>query len=289
MTTEHAIREYLEHVRLGRSPETERTYRSHLKRFAAWLGDQPISGDVLPRYWRIASLERGHQYASGAMGGVRSFLRWLVAQGHSSINYEAATAALSDAMGRATYRTPRIDKRLGDIVRLVDNSPARDIASLRDKAVIRVLFCTGMRRAEVVSLDRRDVGDGEAIITGKGSKERVVFFEAPTIYALQRYLEARSDTDPALFLTHRGGGSGSRIGPQTVGLIVNKYSRLAGVPATPHAFRHHKASSMLNRGASLSVVQDILGHASPETTKRIYAHYDRAVLRAAFDQFSEEV
>jgi integrase/recombinase XerD len=110
---------------------------------------------------------------------------------------------------------------------------------------------------------------------------------------VRRYLDERDDAYAPLFLRHdraRGrpgpGGTRYRLSPQSIWQIVKRYARLAGVQATPHAFRHTKASVMLNRGAKLSEVQDILGHASPETTKRIYAHYEVAHLREAFDRFS---
>ena len=90
---------------------------------------------------------------------------------------------------------------------------------------------------------------------------------------------------------HRGrtaghGGAHWRLSPQSVWAIVKRYARQVGIPATTHHFRHSKASVLLNRGASLSEVQDILGHASPDTTKRIYAHYEVAHLRDAFDRYS---
>src|SRR5436189_723166 len=150
---------------------------------------------------------------------------------------------------------------------------------------------------EVSPADRDDLqsraGD-RALITGKGEKERVVFFDAQTQAAIRAYLEARSDTLAPVFLRHdnrRGraaghGGERWRLSPQSVWAIVKRYARAVGIPATTHHFRHSKASVLLNRGASLSEVQDILGHASPETTKRIYAHYKVEHLRDAFDRYS---
>jgi site-specific recombinase XerD len=168
---------------------------------------------------------------------------------------------------------------------------------LRDRALLLTLFCTGMRRDEVARLDRLDVEDGEAdraLITGKGEKERVVFFDEKTQAAIRAYLQARNDTLAPLFLRHdnrRGktaghGGVHWRLGPQSVWATVKRYARELGVAATTHHFRHAKASVLLNRGASLSEVQDILGHASPDTTKRIYAHYQTQHLREAFDRYS---
>ena len=154
-----------------------------------------------------------------------------------------------------------------------------------------------MRRGEVAALNRADVGDGrldEAIITGKGEKERVVFFDEPALAAIRAYLAARGDGYAPLFLRHDNGrptqpGAGGhryRLSTQTIWATVVYYARACGVTATPHAFRHSKASVMLNEGAALSEVQDILGHASPETTKRIYAHYERSHLREAVRAYS---
>jgi site-specific recombinase XerD len=209
-------------------------------------------------------------------------------------------------MPRASYKTPRIDRRLPRLVTHVlgmalppttERRGIRRLEALRDRALILTLFCTGMRREEVARLDRFDVQDGwsdRALIIGKGEKERVVFFDARTQAAIRAYLDARADSLAPLFLRHdnrRGraaghGGEGWRLSPQSVWAIVKRYAREVGVPATTHHFRHSKASVLLNRGASLSEVQDILGHASPETTKRIYAHYQTQHLRDAFDRYS---
>ena len=154
-----------------------------------------------------------------------------------------------------------------------------------------------MRREEVANLTRADVQDGharEALITGKGSKERLVFFDDQALAAIRAYLEARADRLPPLFLRHdlgRGrqagpGGRRWRLSPKGVWDVVKRYAAVVGVEATTHDFRHAKASVMLNRGAKLSEVQDILGHASPETTKKIYAHYEVSHLRDVFDRYS---
>ncbi|MGH2370918.1 MAG: tyrosine-type recombinase/integrase, partial [Chloroflexota bacterium] len=210
-------------------------------------------------------------------------------------------------MGRPpSYKTPRVDGGLPEIVTYVDSIPLpggasaaaqrRRLELLRDRAMIRTLYCTAMRRAEVVSLNRADVQDGradQALVTGKGEKERVVFFDNATLAAIRAYLQTRNDTYAPLFIRHDTGrgqpgpsGTRYRITVQTVWNVVKRYARAVGVRASPHAFRHDKASVMLNQGAQLSEVQDILGHASPETTKKIYAHYETAHLRDAFDRYS---
>jgi site-specific recombinase XerD len=222
------------------------------------------------------------------------------------VTYEQMRDNAREVIGRASYKTPRIDQRLPLLVTHVlglelppptDRRGGSRLELLRDRALMLTLFCTGMRREEVARLDRYDVQDGfadRALITGKGEKERVVFFDERTQAAIRDYLQARNDTLAPVFLrhdNHRGrtaghGGARWRLSPQSVWAIVKRYARAVGVPATTHHFRHSKASVLLNRGASLSEVQDILGHASPETTKRIYAHYETQHLRDAFDRYS---
>jgi len=182
-----------------------------------------------------------------------------------AVTYEQMRENVAAVMGRGSYKTPRIDRRLPLLVTHVMNLPepspterngVKRLELLRDQALMLTLFCTGMRRDEVARLDRIDVEDGEsdrALITGKGEKERVVFFDAKTQAALRAYLAARNDTLAPLFLRHdnrRGktaghGGERWRLGPQSVWATVKRYARAVGVPATTHHFRHAKASVLL--------------------------------------------
>jgi integrase len=165
---------------------------------------------------------------------------------------------------------------------------------LRDRAIILTLYTTGMRREEVSRLNRNDVLEGraeEALITGKGDKERVVFFDEPTLAVLREYLSARDDAYQPLFIQHRigrgqpkAGGTNFRLTPFGVWAVVQKWAEEIGVQVKPHDFRHALATTMLNSGAQLGEVQDVLGHASPVTTKLIYAHYERKTLRAAVNK-----
>jgi site-specific recombinase XerD len=304
----------------GKSPRTQTTYATGLARFQTYLEVKAQLDDWEPAGIRPNLLEdvygwlvRQHgrearRTIATYLSGIRAFVRFLARRGllPPSVSYEQMSENAREAMGRASYKTPRIDRRIPRIVTYVKalSVPPPDarrgqqrLEVLRDKALIQTLFCTGMRRDEVSRLDRLDVEDGaadRALITGKGEKERVVFFDAPTLEAIRVYLEARGDTLTPLFLrhdNHRGrsaghGGHRWRLSPQSVWGIVKRYARAAGVPASTHHFRHAKASTLLNRGADLSQVQDILGHASPDTTKRIYAHYQVQHLREAFDRYS---
>jgi site-specific recombinase XerD len=165
---------------------------------------------------------------------------------------------------------------------------------LRDRALILTLYTTGMRREEVSRLNRADLRDGrleEVLITGKGDKERVVFFDEPTLQVIKEYLKARNDNYQPLFIQHRvsrgqpkAGGANFRLSPFSVWAVVQKWAGEIGVEVNPHDFRHALATTMLNNGAQLGEVQDVLGHASPVTTKMIYAHYERKTLRAAVNK-----
>lgn len=303
----------------GRSPRTRATYASALRRFVEYLGSRGqiastlSANDLGPNVPEEYHTWLVHQYGRERrativtyLAALRAFLRFLDRRGWltSAASYERLRDRLAEVVGRGQYRTPRIDRRLPLIVVFADElplPPAEDdsvdrLTLLRDRALLHVLYSSGMRREEASRLNRHDLDDGwrgEALITGKGDKERVAFLDDLALHAVRAYLAAREDRYAPLFLRHdraRGqpgpAGVRYRLSPQSIWVIVKRYARLAGVQATPHAFRHTKASVLLNRGAKLSEVQDILGHASPETTKRIYAHYEVAHLRDAFDRFS---
>jgi site-specific recombinase XerD len=305
----------------GKSPHTARSYATGLDRFFEYLAErgveptQPTTDlpeDSLDRFYiwlvrRYGRASRGTHLTY--LSGVRAFYRHLERhrQTPEGVTIERLRTGLREVMGRPpAYKTPRVDNRLPEIVTYVQSIPLpggsgataqrRRLELLRDRALIRTLYCTAMRRAEVASLNRADVQDGyadQALITGKGEKERVVFFDDATLEAIRAYLQVRDDRYAPLFIRHDSGrgqpgpsGMRYRITTQTVWNVVKRYARAVGVEASPHAFRHDKASVMLNQGAKLSEVQDILGHASPETTKKIYAHYETAHLRDAFDRYS---
>lgn len=242
------------------------------------------------------------------VSGVRAFFRYLERhrQGPTSATYEQIKEGVREVMGRGSYRTPRIDAGLPLLVTHIDGlevpagndatTRTRRLDLLRDRALIRTLYGSGLRRAELASLNRKDLDNGwadRAIITGKGEKERIVFFDDPSLEAIRAYLTERGDTYIPLFIRHdrargsaRAGGANYRLSAQSIFMTVKAYAKAVGVDVSPHDFRHTKASTMLNAGAKLSEVQDLLGHASPETTKKIYAHYEVAHLRDAFDTFS---
>ena len=317
-----AIRAFLSTL-VAKSPRTERTYASSLRRLSEFLEEEGLAPASLPTDALPATLlEQFHEWLVRSYGrdrratvttylaAARAFVAFLDRRRllPPETSSEQMRGHLRDVIGKASYKTPRIDRGLPLVVVEAENAPPpepgadharRRLEQLRDRALLHTLFATGMRREEVSRLNREDLEDGwsqQALITGKGDKERVVFFTEEALLAVRAYLEARADRYAPLFLRHdrrrgraKASGDNYRLSPWAIWNVVKRYALLAGVDASPHDFRHAKASTLLNRGAKLSEVQDILGHASPETTKKIYAHYETAHLRDAFDRFSASV
>lgn len=294
-----------------------------LEGFYLWLsrgGDSPRSQPGGRGRAARTSAASVATYTAAASAWVRYLdRRRILPEGAS---YERMRGDLATVKSRQSYKTPRVDDRIVLLLREVDGAASREVPAwfasaetppgdtappmpaqrqkwlelLRDRALLHTLFSSALRREEAASLNRGDIQDGRAhraLITGKGSKERLAFFGPDALSAIRDYLLARGDTHEPLFMRHdraRGapGASGERwrISPHAVWEIVKRWSRLSGVRATTHHLRHAKASIMLNEGAKLEEVQDLLGHASPQTTKLIYAHYTAEHLEEAFDRYS---
>ena len=321
-TVDTAVRAFISTL-VAKSPRTERTYASSLRRLTEFMEEEGLAPGSLPTDALPASLlEKFHEWLVRSYGrdrrstittylaGARAFVAFLDRRRllPPETSSEHMRGHLRDVVAKSSYKTPRIDRGLPLVVLAAENAPPPErgpdqqrqhMEQLRDRALLHTLFATAMRREEVSRLNREDLDDGwsaQALITGKGDKERVVFFTDEALSVIRAYLEARADRHAPLFVRHdrrrgraKGSGENFRLSPWSIWRVVKRYATLAGVDASPHDFRHAKASTLLNRGAKLSEVQDILGHASPETTKKIYAHYETSHLRDAFDRYSASV
>ncbi len=195
----------------------------------------------------------------------------------------------------ATLDSPRVKKRLPrpvspeDIERLLTTPEGESPKALRDRALLELLYATGMRVTELISLDLGsvDMDTGTVRCYGKGAKERLMPIHSRAVKALRLYLEKgrpgflRDDEERALFLNPRG----RRLTRQGLWLIVKQYAERAGLSEliTPHTLRHSFATHMLNRGANLRNVQHLLGHASLATTQ-VYTHVSKEGLREVYDE-----
>lgn len=291
-----AIRAFMTFLEIQQdaSAETVRSYRSDLRQFRNFLA------------------ERGHGVEPHALDAsvIRDYLAWLAGGGDKSSSLARKLAALRSFYrflireGRAQYnpaldvRTPRLPRYLPRVLSKDDAGALMEFpegdseAALRDRAILEVLYSTGARVSELVALDEGNLMPSEGLVClqGKGRKERIVPIGAVALDAIRAYharrLRSRSgatgvkESGRAVF-TNR---SGRRLTSRTVARIVAKYSRrLPGGAVSPHALRHSFATHLLDEGADLRAIQEMLGHASLNTTQK-YTHLAADQLLAVYDQ-----
>jgi integrase/recombinase XerC len=281
---ERALRAFIRHLRDERnaSPHTLRAYGRDVEQFSLHLrrvlGRAPRPGDanhLMVRSFLGELHRRGVRKVTAArkLASLRTFFRYLSREG--VVNSNPARAVLA----------PRLERRLAAhldeaTVRSVLEVPGATDIDLRARAVLELLYATGIRCAELVGLDVADVDlEGRMVrVLGKGRKERVVPFGQPARRALRDYLPARLRAHPrsdAVFVNRNG----SRLTDRYVRKIVRRQmARVASASkVSPHVFRHSFATHLLQRGADLRAIQELLGHASLSTTQR-YAHVETRYL-----------
>lgn len=266
------------------SPATVRAYRSDVARFAEWAsgttvdGPDDVSRDHVRRYVAFLS-GRGmaRRSISRAMASLRRYFAWRTRDGGAAFD---PTAGISVPSGQG--RLPRVltADQLGALLGAPADDGAPEWRHLRDVAMVEVLYGSGLRVAELCALDVASVDlDARAVrVWGKGSKERRLPLSEPSIDAIGAWLAHRDDvaTVPdALFVNSRG----TRIGTRDVRRTVDAR---ASSPTHPHALRHTFATHLLDHGADLRAVQELLGHASVATTQR-YTHVSKERLKSAYE------
>jgi site-specific recombinase XerD len=182
---------------------------------------------------------------------------------------------------------------LEQVEKLLDAPKGTDPTSLRDKAILEILFSTGLRIAELVNLNREQFDsienkeDFELGVIGKGSRPRTVYFSERALAWLKKYLRTRGDKQKALFINYRSRDQEeNRLTTRSIERIIKKYAILAGVPifTTPHTLRHSYATDLLSQGVDLRSIQEFLGHKNIVTTQ-IYTHVTNKRLRDIHRQF----
>lgn len=280
---------YLEHLRVERraSQHTLRAYEAELDRLVAFLGALPVE-------WTRIDLDRLRRFLAerGATVGRRSLGR-TIAVVRSFFAHLKRTGVLA-ANPAAALKTPRFRRTLPRYVaepemkRVLDeHRPLEDARAARDQALVEILYGSGLRASEAVGLDWRDVGFAQGQVhvrAGKGGKDRIVPLTTATRKALEALravsTQATSGAAP-LFL----GSRGTRLAVRSVGRIVARAMRDAGVAeVNPHALRHSCATHLLDDGADLRSIQELLGHASLSTTQR-YTHVSLKQLRQSYQRF----
>lgn len=276
-------RRFLEHLEIerGRSLKTVENYDRCLTRFLSFAkisSPADITDDLVRRYrlWlnRLPAAAAGETLKKKTQNyhliALRAFLKYLRKRGVPSLSPERIELA-------------KLGERSLDLVsaaeleRLLASPRGADLKSLRDRAILELLFSTGLRVSELSALDRDiDLGKDELSVRGKGEKVRVVFLSPRAKAALREYLAKRSDMDEALFIQlgkNAAAAASLRLTPRSVERIVKHYAVAAGISkkVTPHVIRHSFATDLLENGADLRSVQAMLGHANIATTQ-VYTH-----------------
>jgi len=322
MTIEEAIEHFLRDLSIGQAERTVRTYATALNHFREFLGQSSLDAATAPvteltpdhaldwvRWLDEEQPELVRITLSTYITALLRFYSHLVLEGLvglSAEEHEQLRRRLQSIRGKGARRQlPKVppEEIVARIVAAARTAPydpddrRERLRYLRNIAIAETLRCSGVRVGELVSLRRRDLipQDHTAIVTGKGDKQRIVYFDETSWHALQSYLRARQDgsTGQALgrlpVLARHDKGAGEKVLPistNTVRRVLADLMKLAGVDeygVTPHSFRHYFATKVLEATGDLGATQDLLGHASPSTT-RIYAKLSSETLRKAHEK-----
>ncbi len=288
-----AVRSFLTYLNVerGASPHTLRNYEADLRQFLTFL--RSAHEGSLPSPVAVdAYAVRSFLAARAGLGDAKSSIGRKLATVRSLFKYLGREGIVTQSPAAAVV-TPKKDQRLprvlsaDDAARLMDHPDTMQPRSPRDQAILEVLYSTGARVAELVGLNVEDVDleAGTATVMGKGRKERVVLLGGKAVASLKAYLDslppaARSTSTP-LFRNSRGG----RLTTRSVERIVAAQCRaLPNFPTmTPHTLRHSFATHLLDGGADLRAIQEMLGHASLSTTQR-YTHVALDRMMEAYDK-----
>lgn len=290
-------REFLEYIEIerGRAVKTVENYDHYLTRFLDW-GDIKDASDITEEKVREFRLWLNRQPGTNKdsmkrrtqnyyLIALRAYLKYLRKRDIPSLSPEKIELAKVPERHLDLISSTELD-------RLLAATDGNDERSLRDKAILELLFSTGLRVSELCSLDSDlDLSRDDFAIRGKGDKVRVVFLSEAAKNAVRAYLKVRKDMEPALFVSvSRAKGAKkrppTRLTPRSIELLIKTYAAKAGITkkVTPHVMRHSFATDLLSNGADIRSVQQLLGHASINTTQ-IYTHVTDAHLREVHKKF----
>src|SRR6266481_638696 len=301
MSIEEWKRQFLEYTEIerGRAVKTIENYDHYLSRFFSQMGIQAVP-DITEEQVREFRLWLNRQPGvSGSLKrrtqnyyliALRAFLKFLRKRGEDGLSPERIELAKVPERHLDLISPTELD-------RLLAATDGTDEKSLRDKAILELLFSTGLRVSELCSLDRDlDLTRDDFPIRGKGEKVRVVFLSDAAKRAVRNYLKARKDLDEALFVNvpplarkdpeKSAKRVPTRLTPRSIERMIKIYAAKAGITkkVTPHVMRHSFATDLLSNGADIRSVQQLLGHASINTTQ-IYTHVTDKGLRETHQKF----
>jgi len=289
--------EYLE-IEQNRSQKTIRNYDHYLTRLIDFAGEIQV-GDINPelvRRWRMwlnrlgtnTSDELSKTTLNYHLIALRSFLKFCAKRDWPTMPVEKVELA-------HTVRKQVTFLQEDELERIFAQPDLKTPAGLRDRAILELLFSSGLRVSELVGLDREHVNTKrrEFMVRGKGQKDRPIFISEAAAYWVELYLQTRTDTMKALFINYGGRqtekdntGNYKRLTARSVQRIVGQYALLAGITkhVSPHTMRHSFATDLLMNGADIRSVQAMLGHSNIATTQ-IYTHITDPHLKQVHEQF----
>ena len=304
MFVSEALTDFLEHLEIegGRSQNTIRNYSLYLERFIEFAGDievVKITSEMIRRYrlWlnRYKNDNDGKELSiltqSYHLIALRGFLTYLSRRDIPSLSADKIILP-------KTVRKQVTFLQYDEVVNLIDNIPLDSEQGLRDRAIIELLFSSGLRVSELVNLNRNHINlkRREFMVRGKGQKDRPVFVSQHAAEQVENYLQARQDSLPALFLNYSKrstkpttSGDYRRLSARSIQRMISHYARLAGITkhVSPHTMRHSFATDLLMNGADLRSVQSLLGHSSISTTQ-VYTHVTDQHLKDIHERFHSD-
>jgi site-specific recombinase XerD len=296
------ILDYIEHLEVegGRSAKTAENYRLYLERFVEFTEDikvELITAEVTRKYrlW----LNRYKNAASDDLATITQSYHLIALRGF--LGYLSQRDIVSMAPNKIIL--PKVSRKqvtflhYDEVERLISGIDIGSEAGLRDRAIVELLFSSGLRVSELTNLNRDHVNTRrrEFMVRGKGQKDRPVFISEGTADWVDRYLEARQDSLAPLFISYSKNvepttsGDFRRLTPRSIQRMVSKYALLAGITkhVSPHTMRHSFATDLLMNGADIRSVQSMLGHSSITTTQ-VYTHVTDEHLREVYEKFHSE-
>lgn len=296
------ILDYIEHLEVegGRSAKTAENYRLYLERFVEFTEDiqvEKITSEIIRKYrlW----LNRYKNNQADDLATITQAYHLIALRGFLGYLGKRDIATLSPDK----IDLPKISRKqvtflhYDEVQRLIEAIDLSSEAGLRDRAIVELLFSSGLRVSELINLNRDHVNTKrrEFMVRGKGQKDRPVFISEGAASWVNRYLDARQDTLPPLFLSYSKNSVAStsgdfrRLTARSVQRLVNTYTRLAGITkhVSPHTMRHSFATDLLMNGADIRSVQSMLGHSNISTTQ-VYTHVTDEHLREVYEKFHSE-
>ena len=302
MYTSELILDYIEHLEVegGRSAKTAENYTLYLERFVQFTDNIPvekITTEVVRKYrlW-LNRFKNDHEdelatiTQSYHLIALRGFLTYLSKRDITSLSPEKIDL-------------PKVSRKqvtflhYDEVARMLDAIPLDSEQGLRDRAIVELLFSSGLRVSELTNLNRDHVNTKrrEFMVRGKGQKDRPVFIGEAAAARVDDYVSARLDNLPPLFLSYSrnnissNGGDYRRLTTRSIQRIINKYARLAGITkhVSPHTMRHSFATDLLMNGADIRSVQSMLGHSNISTTQ-VYTHVTDEHLREVYEKFHSD-